>query len=110
MAQQTRREIRSLDEHEERPGQTLITTSHEVIKQWAERRGAKPATVPGTEHGDHLGVLTFDFPGYGGERLAEVSWDEWLDTFDSRNLRFIYQEHRSGGQDSNFFHLENPEQ
>ncbi|WP_218156106.1 hypothetical protein [Nonomuraea wenchangensis] len=34
--------------------------------QWAEEREAQPATVEGTEHGDHLGVLRFDSPGYGG--------------------------------------------
>lgn len=102
------REIRSRDEHESRPGETLWTTDHDVIRAWAEARGAKPATVPGTEHGDRLGVLTFDFPGFGGEDLREVSWDEWFRTFDERGLRFIFQEHTRDGNDSNFFRLENP--
>jgi hypothetical protein len=42
-----------------------------------------------------------DFPGYGGQDLAEVSWDEWFATFDQRNLRFVYQEHTKDGSDSN---------
>ena len=98
----------SPEEDPERPGRSLVTTHHEVIKQWAEARGGKPATVEGTEHGDHLGVLRFDF---GGEtaNLRHVSWDEWFATFDARKLNFIYQEERSDGEQSNFFRLESPQ-
>lgn len=91
--------------NEERPGQTLVTTDHDVIKEWARERGAVPATVPGTEHGDHLGVLRLDLPGYGGESLTEVDWDQWLSTFDTRDLEFVYQEHQKSGAESNFFRL-----
>ncbi len=101
--------IRNPDEKEDRSGQTLVTRDHEVVRQWAERRGATPATVEGTEHGDHLGVLRFDFPGYGGQSLRKVSWDEWFATFDARGLNFLYQEHKSDGSESNFFRLENPD-
>jgi hypothetical protein len=94
---------------EEHPGQTLRTRDHETIVQWAKKRGAEPATVPGTEHDDHLGVLTLDFPGYGGERLKHVSWDEWFRTFDERNLEFVYQEHKSDGTESNFFRIVSPD-
>lgn len=101
-------EVTSPEQEPERPGRTLATTNHEVIKRWAEERGAKPATVEGTEHGDQLGVLTFDFGG-DTERLRHVSWDEWFATFDARRLNFIYQEQRSDGRQSNFFRLESPE-
>jgi Rho termination factor, N-terminal domain len=101
-------EITSPDEEPERPGRSLATTSHEVIRQWAEQRGAVPATVEGTEHGDRLGVLRFDFGGDSG-RLRQVSWEEWFETFDSRRLNFIYQEERSDGRQSNFFRLESPD-
>lgn len=90
-------------------GQTLRTRDHEDIKHWAQQRNAKPATVPGTEHDDHLGVLQFDFPGYGGKNLAEVSWDQWFDTFDQRNLEFVYQETTKDGRQSNFFRLTSPD-
>ncbi|TQS30428.1 hypothetical protein [Microbispora sp. KK1-11] len=102
-------EISSAQEHEERPGRSLITTDHEVIRHWAEERDARPATVPGTEHEGRPGVLRFDFPGYGGGDLQEISWDEWFTTFEERKLNFIYQEHRKDGSPSNFFRLENPE-
>jgi hypothetical protein len=103
------KEIRSPEEHEDYPGQSLVTRNHEVIRRWAEARGAKPAAVPGTEHDDHPGVLRFDFPGYGGGDLEHVSWEDWFRAFDERNLRFIFQEHKRDGAESNFFQLENPE-
>src|SRR3712207_7637610 len=51
-------------------------------------------SVPGTEHGDHLGVLRLDFGGDNAD-LRQVSWDEWFDTFDARRLNFIYQDRKS---------------
>lgn len=90
------------------PGKSTTTRDHDVIVRWADARGAQPATVPGTEHGDHLGVLRFDFPGYGGENLEHVSWDEWFDTFDQRDLEFLYQDQKKDGNQSNFFRLLNP--
>jgi Rho termination factor, N-terminal domain len=101
-------EITSLDDDPERQGRSLATTSHEVIRAWAEERGGTPATVEGTEHGDHLGVLRFDFGG-DNERLRHVSWDEWFATFDARKLNFLYQEERKDGNQSNFFRLESPD-
>jgi Rho termination factor, N-terminal domain len=101
-------EVTSPDEEPEREGRSLATTHHEVIKQWAEARNARPATVPGTEHDDHLGVLRLDF-GEPTEGLREVSWEEWFATFDERRLNFVYQEQRSDGNQSNFFILESPD-
>lgn len=100
--------IDSPDDEPERPGRSLVTSNHDVIRDWAERRGAVPATVEGTEHGDHLGVLRFDFGG-DSERLQHVDWDEWFQTFDDRGLRFIYQEEKADGHESNFFQLVNPD-
>ena len=101
-------EITSLDEDPERAGRSLATTSHEVIRQWAEERNGVPATVEGTEHGDHLGVLRLDFGG-DSQNLRHVSWDEWFDTFDARKLNFLYQEERKDGNQSTFFRLESPD-
>jgi Rho termination factor, N-terminal domain len=101
-------EVTSLEEDPERPGRSLATSSHEVIRRWAEDRGGVPATVEGTEHGDHLGVLRFDFGG-DNQRLRQVSWDEWFATFDARKLNFLYQEERKDGNQSNFFRLESPD-
>ena len=101
-------EVTSLEDDPERAGRSLATTSHEVIRRWAEERGGVPATVEGTEHGDHLGVLRFDFGG-DSKNLRHVSWEEWFATFDARKLNFLYQEERKDGRQSNFFRLESPD-
>ncbi len=100
--------IGSTNEREERPGQTLATRNHDVIKRWVGDRNGNPATVPGTEHDGRPGVLRFDFPGNGGKGLQHISWDRWFETFDTRNLVFVYQEHKSDGHQSNFFHFDRP--
>ncbi len=103
-------EVTSPDEDPERPGRSLVTAHHDVVRQWVESRGGVPATVDGTEHEGGAGVLRFDFGGDdGGGKLRHIGWDEWFDTFDTRRLNFIYQEERSDGNQSNFFRLENPE-
>ncbi|MEA2514636.1 MAG: hypothetical protein QOJ59_4123 [Thermomicrobiales bacterium] len=105
--------INSVDEHEDRPGQTLATRNHDVVRRWAEERGAVPATVPGTEHGDRAGVLRFIFSGQGdGEdpfRLEPISWEEWFKTFDERQLVLVFQEHKADGSQSNFFRFDGPD-
>lgn len=107
-------EITDPDQEPDRAGRSLVTTSHDVIMQWADERGGVPATVRGTEHGDLAGVLRFDFtetdPDVSGEdRLEHIGWDEWFATFDERGLNFIYQERKSDGRPSTFFRLENPD-
>jgi len=101
-------EVTSLDDDPERAGRSLVTTSHEVIRRWAEERGGVPATVEGTEHGDRAGVLRFDFRE-PTDKLRHITWEEWFRTFDERRLNFIYQEERKDGRQSTFFRLENPE-
>ncbi|REE95853.1 hypothetical protein [Thermomonospora umbrina] len=101
--------VTSPDQHEERAGRSMVTTDHEVIRQWAGERDAEPATVPGSEYEGRPGRLLLDFPGYGGGDLEKISWDDWFRTFDDRKLNFIYQEHKKDGSPSNFFRLENAE-
>jgi hypothetical protein len=105
--------IHTPDEHADKPGQTLATRSHEVIRAWAEERSGVPVTVPGTEHDDHLGVMRFDFTedgdkDQGGSRLQEVGWEAFFRTFDERELVFLYQEQKADGTPSNFFRFDNP--
>lgn len=95
-------------QHEDYPGQSLVTRNQEVIMNWAGVRRGVPATVPGTEYDGRPGVLRFNFPGYGGESLKEISWDEWLETFNERQLVFIFQEHLKDGRTSNFFKFDSP--
>lgn len=83
------------------------TTDLQEIRQWAEKRGAKPAKVKSAgndEEGE--GLLRLDFPGYsGGDTLKKIDWDEWYGIFQEKNLAFLYQEKTSGGKESRFFKL-----
>ena len=49
-------EVTSTDEDPERPGRSLVTTHHDVIREWAESRGGPPPPGAGTQHRDHHGV------------------------------------------------------
>ncbi|WP_370584976.1 hypothetical protein [Micromonospora sp. ANENR4] len=101
--------ITSLADRPERPGRSLVTRNHEVIQRWARARGAKPATIAGTEREGRAGVLTFNIPGYReSSRIREITWDDWFRTFDLRRLNLIYQEQMRDGRQSNFFRTENP--
>ncbi|WP_213452335.1 Rho termination factor N-terminal domain-containing protein [Rhizomonospora bruguierae] len=101
-------EIAGAGDRPERPGRSLATTNHEVIRRWAESRDGTPATVEGSEHDGHVGVLRFDFGRGGAGRLRHISWEEWFEAFDVRELNFVYQEQLKDGRPSNFFVLENP--
>ncbi|MGA3523689.1 hypothetical protein [Melissospora conviva] len=101
--------ITSPQDRPERPGRSLVTTNHDVIQRWARERKAKPSTIAGTEHDGHAGVLTFDFPGYSGScRLQHITWAQWFQAFDERELNLIYQETLRSGRQSNFFRTESP--
>ncbi len=78
------------------------TTDHDVSRQWAELRGGRPTRVKGTESRDGSGVLRFDF-NEPDETLEEISWDEFFETFDDRELALLYQDKTADGQTSRFF-------
>src|SRR4051812_13566773 len=84
---------------------SYTTTDHDVIRAWAEARGARPATVAGTEDPDGSasggGILRIEFD-QSDDRLAEADWDEFFRVFDDRKLAFVYQEQTSDGQTSRF--------
>ncbi|MEU4771348.1 hypothetical protein [Micromonospora sp. NPDC023644] len=102
--------ISSTADRPERPGRSLVTTNHDVIRRWAGERGARPATIAGTEREGRAGVLTFNMPGYReSSRVREITWDEWFGTFDERKLNLIYQEQLRDGRPSNFFRTESPD-
>ncbi|WP_437758219.1 lipocalin/fatty-acid binding family protein [Sorangium sp. So ce1389] len=82
------------------------TIDHDEIRQWAESRGGRPATVKSTEKHGEPGILRIDFPGYSGEgSLEEISWDDFFAKFEESNLAFVYQEKTADGQPSNFSKL-----
>jgi hypothetical protein len=83
--------------------QSNVTTDHELIRRWAEKRGAHPAAVKSTAKDGDTGIIRLDFPGYSGEdSLIEISWDDFFEKFDDKELALVYQEHTADGQLSNF--------
>lgn len=100
--------ILSLDEHEDRLGQTLATRSHEVIRSWTDERNGIPATIIRGEQDEGRVLLDLDFPGYDEEDLQHIDWSDWFELFDLQDLVFVYQEHKTEGDLSNFFHFDGP--
>ena len=88
-------------------GSAKLTTDHDEIRQWVEKRGGHPATVNSTtKKGQAAGVLRLDFPGYSGTgTLKEISWDEFFRKFDDAGLALLYQDKTSGGEKSLFSKL-----
>lgn len=75
--------------------QVVFTRDHDVIKQWALKRQAEPATGEATASGPATVQVTdggagvrFNFPGAGTYR--PISWDEWLENFDTHECAFVY--------------------
>jgi hypothetical protein len=96
------------DDRPDRNGQTLATRDPDVIRRWADARGAQPATVARRD-GRRPRTLRFDFPQNGtSSRLEPIDWTEWLRTFEQRDLVFLFQEKRRNGSESNFFRLDSP--
>ena len=78
-------------------GRSFATKDHEVIRAWAARHGAEPATGEATASGpatisvnDGGAGVRFEFPGAG--HFRPISWDEWFDSFDRDGLVFVYEE------------------
>jgi hypothetical protein len=86
---------------------TLSTRDHEVIRQWAARRRAEPATGEATSSGpatiavaDTGAGIRFNFPGVGAFR--PISWDEWFANFDRYALAFVYEDVSGEGGDLSY--------
>ena len=83
------------------------TTDHDEIQAWAEARGGRPSVVKATEgqhKGDapHEGILRLDFRE-PDDALEEIDWDDFFETFEDRELAFLYQEETKDGSTSRFF-------
>ncbi len=79
------------------------TIDHEFIQKWVEERGGHPATVERTTGDEDVGVLRIDFPGYSGENsLVEITWEDFFEKFEEKELAFVYQDKTADGQLSRF--------
>lgn len=76
----------------------MITTDHNIIREWIEERDGRPAVAKSGQNG----MLRIDF-GEHDEGLEEVSWDEFFKIFDNNNLAFLHQGEAASGGLSLFF-------
>lgn len=83
-------------EAQQPPGTVVATEDLELIRQWATRHSAEPATGEATESGpatvdvqDGGAGIRFNFPAVG--RFREITWDEWFQNFTKYNLMFVYE-------------------
>ena len=73
---------------------TARTTNHAAIKAWAEQRNGIPAF---RQRNDELVIF---FPLLDVDLgLIQMDWDDFLDTFEERQLAFQYATER----DSNYY-------
>jgi hypothetical protein len=76
------------------------TQDHDVIRQWADRLQAQPATGESSPSGpatidvrDGGAGIRFNFPG--AARFRPISWSEWFEHFERHHLVFVYAEPRA---------------
>jgi hypothetical protein len=70
------------------------TTDHDKIRKWAESHGGKPAAVERTHKGGDVGIVRIMFPERPEsehEALTEITWDEFFDEFEKRQLALLYE-------------------
>jgi hypothetical protein len=71
-----------------------VTTDHETIREWAESKGGKPAAVERTHKGDDVGIIRIMFPDAPHSKhdaLTEITWDEFFEEFEKRELALLYE-------------------
>ena len=98
------RPIHRVDLHNEpqqQPGSLVATDDHDLIRAWAARHSAEPATGeatpsgPATRNVQDGGVgIRFNFPGAG--MFRPITWDEWFQNFAAFDLIFVYERDTPG--------------
>jgi hypothetical protein len=80
---------------------TVATRDHELIRKWAARHHAEPATGERTASGDASVTVNdggagirFNFPA--AARYRPILWDEWFDNFENHELVFVYERDAPG--------------
>jgi hypothetical protein len=90
------RQVDASDAGRQQPGAVLATDDLELIREWAGRRDAQPATGEATRSGpatidiqDRGAGIRFNFPAAAPFR--PISWEEWFDNFTRHDLMFVYE-------------------
>jgi hypothetical protein len=93
--------LKADDEHRHSEIAIVATRDHELIRRWAVRHQAEPATGELTASGkatvtvnDGGAGIRFNFPASG--RFRPITWDEWFDNFETHELVFVYERDAPG--------------
>lgn len=91
--------IRQVDRHsssEQQSGAVMATEDQHLIRAWAERHSAEPATGEATPSGpaaldvhDGGAGIRFNFPA--AARFRPITWEEWFQHFTQHELMFVYE-------------------
>jgi hypothetical protein len=109
-AGQAVRRADSRTESEQPVGAVIATDDPELIRRWAARHRAEPATGEATPSGpatvdvrDGGAGIRFNFPASG--RFRPITWDEWLAHFRRFDLLFVYERAAPDGASSQRYRL-----
>ncbi|WP_432712094.1 hypothetical protein [Pedobacter sp.] len=79
------------------------THDHQTIKEWVEKRKGVPSKIKGTDKTGDEGVLRIHFPKHSqSNNFDEVSWDEFFEEFEDKELDFLFQDKKANGETSTF--------
>jgi hypothetical protein len=89
----------------------IATRDHAVIRRWAARHQAEPATGEQTPSGPGTAVhvddgdagIRFNFPGFAPFR--PISWEEWFDHFVRHGLAFVCEPEVDGQPPVNTYRI-----
>ena len=105
--------IRRVDRHSstsQRSGGVFATDDPELIREWAARHSAEPATGEATPSGpaqvnvqDGDAGIRFNFPA--AALFRPITWDEWFQNFTQHKLMFVYEEDVAGQPPSTRYRL-----
>ena len=76
-------------------GGAHTTTDHDEIREWAEAHGGVPAAVKRTHRGGDVGIIRIMFPDAPNsehDALEAISWEEFFQEFEDRDLALLYDE------------------
>src|SRR5690606_78847 len=83
-----------VERRERTPDMSDTTTDHDTIRKWAEAKGGRPAAAKSTHSGTDVGIIRIMFPDAPNsehDALVEISWDEFFEEFEKRELALVYE-------------------
>ena len=92
------------------PDTVVVTDEHHLIREWAARHMAEPATGEATASGpatvtvQDLGAgIRFNFPGVA--RFRPITWTEWFENLTTYDLVFVFEHEAQGQPPNSTYHL-----